>query len=263
MQVWDPSPHEALKVSAFHPVSAPATTKDFQALTFQTSAKPIRWLFDKIVATTATKSDLNLTRTEAETLAGCLHKPVDPRGVADCWSQLLAARATAFQQRGLAGVLPYEMAGNPTAPVAQLRAMLREEAGVGLEFVPILRKIGLFGNTPDAALPVFYYWSLFDADHHAVASLGAVYQLAIGDHYQLADLGYYVSGMLYTSITLYEVWPVQIDGQAGSLVWRGDYFAAPMLGFTKGTERLAYGALMVQDIKKEIRFRQEDAKSKP
>jgi hypothetical protein len=44
-------------------------------------------------------------------------------------------------------------------------------------------------------------------------------------------------------------------------VWRGYFFAAPTLQFTKGTERIAYGALMLQDIKKEIRCFQDEAKT--
>jgi hypothetical protein len=262
LRVWDPSPHEALKVYSFHPLPVPCTAKDFQALNFQTNSKPIRWLFDKTVATTPTKSDLNLTRAEAAALAGGIQKQSDARVAADCWSKLLAARAAAFQQKGVAGMVPYEMAGAMMAPAVQLRTMLREEAGVGLEFVPILRKIGLFGNAPDAALPAFYYWSLFDADHHAVLNLGAVYQLAVGEHYQLADIEYYESAELYTAIALYEIWPIQIGGQPGALVWRGDYVTAPMLAFTKGTERLAYGVLMVQEIKKEIRCLLDEAKSR-
>ena len=35
-----------------------------------------------------------------------------------------------------------------------------------------------------------------------------------------------------------------------------------MLAFTKGTERIAYGALMLQDIKKEIHFFQVEAKTR-
>ena len=38
--------------------------------------------------------------------------------------------------------------------------------------------------------------------------------------------------------------------------------AAPMLAFTKGTERIAYGALMLQDIKKEIHCFQDEAKTR-
>jgi len=58
------------------------------------------------------------------------------------------------------------------------------------------------------------------------------------------------------------VWPVQTNGKAAAMVWRGDYFAAPTLRFAKGTERIAYGVLMLQDIKKEIHCIQDEAKSK-
>jgi hypothetical protein len=34
-----------------------------------------------------------------------------------------------------------------------------------------------------------------------------------------------------------------------------------MLRFTKGTERIAYGVLMLQDIKKEIRCIEDEAKT--
>jgi len=72
-----------------------------------------------------------------------------------------------------------------------------------------------------------------------------------------------VSNDYYTSATLYEVWPIQVGEKTGALVWRGDFFAAPMLAFTKGTERIAYGALMLQDIKKEIRCFRDSLKAKP
>ena len=36
--------------------------------------------------------------------------------------------------------------------------------------------------------------------------------------------------------------------------------SAPVLAYTKGTERIAYGALMLQDIKKSIHFFQDDMK---
>ena len=48
----------------------------------------------------------------------------------------------------------------------------------------------------------------------------------------------------------------------GALVWRVDLFAAPMLEYTKGMERLAYEVLMVQDIKQETRCMIDDLKGK-
>jgi hypothetical protein len=139
--------------------------------------------------------------------------------------------------------------------------MLREQLVIAHEFLPILKKIGLLGNETVPSLTPFYYWTLFDADYHGTISLGAVYQLVVDDHFQLVDMEYYVSGNYYTSATLFEVWPIQVGGKPGALVWRGDFFAAPMLAFTKGTERIAYGALMLQDIKKEIRCFQDEAKT--
>ena len=103
---------------------------------------------------------------------------------------------------------------------------------------------------------------MFDADHHGTISLGAFYKLGVNDHFQMVDMEYYVSGNYYTSTTLYEIWPIRVGDRSGSLIWRGDFFAAPTLRFTKGTERLAYGAIMVQEIKKEIRCFQDDMKTK-
>lgn len=262
LQLWDPSPHAELKVFAFHSLHSPCELADLQSLDFKTSQKPVHWLMDKTVASTPAKSDLNLSHEEAQTLAGCVQKRADPQKVSECWAKLLLGRALAFQQKGLDGTQPYEMTGGSVSPAAQLRTMLREQLGIAREFEPILRKIGIIGNDTVPSLTPFYYWTMFDADYHGTITLGAVYKLAVGDRFQLVDMEYYVNANYYTSATLFEVWPIKIGEKSGSLVWRGDYFAAPMLAFTKGTERIAYGALMLQDIKKEIHFFQDDAKTK-
>ena len=262
LQTWDPSPHGELKVYAFHSLHLPCELADFQSLDFRSSQHSIRWLLDKTVATTAAKSELNLSRDEAQAMALCTQRRTDPQKVADCWTKLLFDRATAFQQRGFTSVAPYEAAGYSAAPISQLRSMLSEQLQISHEFFPMLKKTGLIGEETTPSLTPFYYWTLFDADHKATISLGGVYLLAVGDHYQVADVEYYVNANYFTSITLYEVWPIQNTGKPAALVWRGDYFAAPMLAFTKGTERIAYGALMLQDIKKEIRYFEDDVKEK-
>ena len=128
-----------------------------------------------------------------------------------------------------------------------------------MEFAPVLRTAGLLaGGAADGALPPVYYWSWFEANHHATVTLGVVYQIQEGARYQIADVEYYVSGDYYAAVSLYEVWPVV----GGALVWRVDLFAAPMLEYTKGVERLAYEVLMVQEIKKETRCLLNDLKAK-
>jgi hypothetical protein len=259
LQLFDPSPYSELKVFAFHAVHAPCEPADFQTLDFQTRQKPVRWLLDKTVATTPARSELNLTRDEAQQLAGGLSKQADPKKASECWARLLLARASSFQQKGLAGMMPYEVAGESVSPADQIRSILLEQLAIAHEFLPILKGIGLLGKDTMPSLTPFYYWTMFDADYHGTISLGAVYLLPVGNHFQIVDVEYYVNANYYTSATLYEVWPIQAQGKPEALVWRGDFFAAPTLRFTKGTERIAYGALMLQDIKKEIHCMQEDA----
>ena len=263
LQSWDATPHEALKVYAFQALHNPCEPGDFQRLNFKSNQHLIRWLLEKTLASTPDKSELNISRAEARELAGCVGKNSDPNRVASCWVKLLFARAASFQRQALNGVPPYETTEEAVFPVAQLRAMLAEQPPITYEFRPILQRIGFFGSTSDiAALAPFYYWSLFDADHHATLSLGVAYQLAVNDHFQVVDMEYYVSGNYHTSAALYEIWPIRVRGKPGSLIWRDDFFAAPTLKFTKGTERLAYGAIMLQEIKKEIRCFQDDMKIK-
>ena len=263
LQIWDATPHEALKVYAFQSLHSPCDPGDFQRLDFKSNQHSIRWLLDKTLASTPDKSDLNLSRAEARELAGCVDKNSDPGRISACWVKLLSARAASFQRQRLEGVTPYETTGETISPVAQLRTMLAEQLPVANEFHPILQRIGLFGSTNGAAaLAPFYYWTMFDADHHATISLGAFYRLAVDDHFQMADMEYYVSGNYYTSVTLYEIRPIRVGDKSGSLIWRDDFFAAPTLKFTKGTERMAYGAIMLQEIKKEIHYFQDDMKIK-
>ena len=253
LQSWDSTRCESLKVYASQGLKKPSQFQDFNALRLDPRHRPVKWLLDKALATTPTKSELNLTRIEAYQLAGCLKKDSNPGTAGSCWSSLLLERATAFQRNGLAGMLPYEMGEESVSPAAQLRSMLQEQPRIMGEFAPILQRAGFQNNGPDAPpLTPYYYWSMFDADHHATLTLGALYELLIGDHYQMLDLCYYVSGNFYTAVTLYEIWPIRDGDKTASLVWRGDFFAAPLLRFTKGVERIAYGAIMIQEIKKEI-----------
>jgi len=262
LQVWDPSPHRELKVYAFHLLHNPCDIADFKSLSFKSNERPVRWLLDKTSATTENKSELNLSRDEAQALARCLKTSSEPDKAAHCWTQLLLARASVFQRDGLGGSAPYEVAGESVSPAAQLRTMLREQLQIAHEFLPVLKGSGLIGGTNSAPLAPACYCSFFEADHHATLSLGAIYHGTVGDHFQVMDEEYYVCGNYYTSATFYEVWPIQVGQRTGALVWRGDFFAAPTLSFTKGTERIAYGAIMLQEIKKEIRSFQEDMKAK-
>jgi hypothetical protein len=261
LQVWDPLPHEALKVFAYQAMRGPCEVADFQSLSLKSNQGAIRWLLDKTLATTADKSDLNLTHAEAQQLANCANSNPDPQDIGVCWGELLHERAAAFQREGFDGLLPYEVTGATVSPAAQLREMLREQPAVARQFATLLRQSGLLGDQWAESLTPTLYWTLFEANHRATLSLGAIYLLPQGDHYQLLDVQYYVSGKYYAAATLCEIWPIRVGEKSGALVWRGDFVAAPTLAFTKGADRIVYGAILLQEIKKVVRCFQDDARA--
>jgi hypothetical protein len=202
---------------------------------------------------------LNLSRQEAQQIASSLKKTSTPREVAACWTKLLMARAAAFQAKGFDGMPLYEVSGGKVSPSEQIRLMLKEKGRIAREFAPIIRQAGLEGGA--ATLKPHYYWNLFSSEGYGTICLGVTYALPVGGHYQLLDVEYYVSGSYYTSATFYEIWPIQVGNRKGSLVWRGDLFSAAGLAYTKGVERIAYGAIMLLEIKKGIRAFQSDIES--
>ena len=120
-------------------------------------------------------------------------------------------------------------------PASHLRSLLQEQVLIAREFAPLLQRAGLVnGRAAMSPIRPSYYWRLFEADHHATLSLGAMYFLQVGDHYQMLDIEYYVSGTYYTTATLYEIWPIRDGVRTGSLVWCDVLCSAPILRFATG-----------------------------
>ena len=262
LQEWNPLSHEALGVFRFHSMHAPCEAADFKDLDFKPDKRPVRWLLKATLNTTAGDSDLNLSHSETHQLSASLKRNSTPEEVSACWVKLLMARAASFQARGFDGMAPYEVSGENVPPAGQLRLMLQEKSGIAREFDPLIQKVRLAGGGASALAP-FYYWDMFSSEGYGTLSLGAVYLLPVGDHFQLLDVEYYVSSSYYASATFYEIWPIRMGNKTESLVWRGDLFSAPGLAHTKGVERIAYGAVMLLEIKKSIRAFQDDIKNGP
>jgi hypothetical protein len=260
LREWNPLPHPALNVYQFQLLPSPCTAADFKGLDFKQDKRAVRWLLNKTLAVTDDDSDLNLSRSEARELAGSLKKNSTPQEVSACWAKLLCARAAAFQSKGFDGLPPYEVSGETVSPASQLRLMLKEKERIAQEFDALIQKVKLAGGGASALTPT-YYWNLFSSEGYGTLCLGATYSMPVGDHYQLLDVEYYVSGSYYASATFYEIWPIRAGDKNGSLVWRGDLFSAPGLAHTKGMERIAYGAIMLLEIKKGIRAFHDDIKA--
>lgn len=251
---WDASGVTGTNVYASGVLHTPGLPADFARLQLDTRQGPTKWLLEKTLAINNGTSELNLSRTDSQRLRACARKDPTSRGVSGCWATLLAERAATFQRAGFNGVAPYDATGTtPYNQIDELRRVLRERSRVAAELSPVLQGAGLFhGDGPQ--LTPSPYWSLFNANHRAVVSLGAIYSLAVADRYQVLDAEYYVSGSYYAAATLYEIWPIPLGGGTGSLVWRGDFYVVPLLNYLKGLERIAYGAIMIQEIKHEIRM---------
>jgi hypothetical protein len=258
LQIWDPSLRGTLKTLQFHLVNKSCTAADFQNLRLDPANRAQRWLIDKSLATTSSKSELNLTRDEAQRLAVLARTKPGPEGISAYWSKVLLDRTTQFQHEGFAGLAPYEMAGQPISPLVHLRALMAERETIAREFAPLLKQCGMIEEADKSALEPFHYWALYEANRHATLTLGAVYLLSVGERFQLLDVQYYVNGTYYTFATLYEVWPIELGQKPAALVWRGDFFSAPRLAYARGVERLAYAAVMLQELKDSIRSFQKE-----
>ena len=85
-----------------------------------------------------------------------------------------------------------------------------------------------------------------------------MYQAPIGTSIQSADIDFYINSGVYATLELEQMWPVTINGKAETLVWRDDLVSAPSIAYLHGTERLASGMIMLQDVKQNIdAFRSE------
>ena len=259
LQIWDPSLHGTVKTLQFHLVEKNCTAADFQNLRLDPANSPQRWLIEKSLGTIGSKSELNLTREECQRLANLARTKPGPEGISMYWSKVLLDRAAQFQRQGFAGLPLYEMAGKPISALAHLRALMAERETVAREFAPLLTECGMLGDNSKSSLEPFHYWALYEANRHATLTLGAVYLLPVGERFQLLDVQYYVNGTYYTFATLYDVWPIELRQKPAALVWRGDFFSAPRLAYTRGVERLAYAAVMLQELKDSIRSFQKEA----
>jgi hypothetical protein len=264
LQTWDPTRCPSLKVYASHDLIDPSEPKQFNNLYLYLDPgnRPIRWLWDQTLATTAHSSDLNLTQIEALELTRCIGKNANAKTIGACWGNLLFARVSGFQRNGFNSALHYEFDLESVNPTSHLRSLLQEQILITREFATLLQRAGVMdGGAALSPIRPSYYWRLFQADHRATLSLGAVYVLQVGDHFQILDIEYYVSGTYYTSATLYEIWPIQDGGRTGSLVWCNVMCSAPMLRFAAGIERLASGVILNLEFKKCIRCFQDSIKT--
>jgi hypothetical protein len=103
------------------------------------------------------------------------------------------------------------------------------------------------------------YWELLDVNDQGVITLGASYRRSeAGGSYQAASVLYYASGGYDVALTLYQLWPVTVEGKPSTLVWRGDMVSAATLATLHGVERLGSESVMMKQISKAVTLFRRD-----
>lgn len=180
-----------------------------------------------------------------------------PPGVVAFWSDVLTARTKNFVSGGMAAEPPYDHAGPAVRASDEVNGLLRDQGKIRQQFSGLLGATGIGRGA--GSLPTELYWELLDADDHGVVTLGASYSRGgAGGTYQSADVLYYASGGYYVALTLYQLWPVTVEGKPSTLVWRGDMISSAELGSLRGVERLGSESVMMKNITKAVTlFRRE------
>src|SRR5438094_920762 len=139
----------------------------------------------------------------------------------------------------------------------ELNGLLREQGKIRDQFSSLLGATGI-GRGAGSLKPELY-WELLDVDDQGVVTLGASYNRgSAGGSYQAADILYYASGGYYVALTLYQMWPVTVEGKPSTLVWRGDMISAASLGSLHGVERLGSESVMMKNITKAVTLFRRD-----
>ncbi|MGZ4967456.1 MAG: hypothetical protein ACXV8A_06615 [Chthoniobacterales bacterium] len=217
---FNPARHSELRV-LFH-----SNGSNFAQLNNLPNDSSVQWLKD---ATEKKSPELQISREEA----------AKSGPFAQFWSGILSSRAGA----GVYGQPSYDHSGKNVRAGDDLNAMLAQQGKIKQKFS------GLIGSKGEQ------YWEVLDVDRKGVLTLGASFNRGM----QSADVLYYASGGFYVALTLYQLWPVEVDGKASTLVWRGDLISSAELADLRGVERLGSESALLRDVSKSVRALRSDS----
>ena len=253
---WDPTRHRELKVFLHSDLPLNPTPANFEQLKNAPGNSSVRSF---VAATQKLSPDLQVSREEAKKFSSGAGGGggVIPASVAAFWGDVLAARSKSFVSSGMSGQPPYDHAGPSIRASDEVNGLLREQGKIRNQFSGLLGATGI-GRGAGSLKPELY-WELLDVDDQGAVTLGASYNRGgTGGTYQTADVLYYASGGYYVALTLYQMWPVTVEGKPSTLVWRGDMISAASLGSLHGVERLGSESLMMKNITKAVALFRRD-----
>jgi hypothetical protein len=253
---WDPTKHRELKIFLHSDLPAAPSPANFSRLKEAPDNGPVRAF---VSATEKLSPDLQISREEEKLFSGKGEKSSGaiPGPVAKFWAEVLTMRARSFLSGETSAQPPYDHTGEAIRPGNELSGLLKQQEKIRRQFSGFLSETGI-GRGAGSLSPEMY-WELLDVDDQGVVTLGASYnRAAAGGTVQAAEVLYYASGGYYVALTLYQMWPVSVDGKPSTLVWRGDMISSASLASLHGVEKLASEGAMMKDISKAVTaFRRE------
>ena len=166
------------------------------------------------------------------------------------WTNAMTQRWTQWTQRGeLRATESFDVRG-------EIASLLKGEPKIAQHFAALLAP---FTQAAPPAAPAQHYWDLSNVNHTAALCLGTIYTRVADGRQQVLDVNYYASSGYLASITLYEMLPITVEGQARTLVWEGCLVSAPALAGGFGVKKAVGSRLMVSDLEESVRFFQQDA----
>ena len=252
---WDPTRHRELKVFLHSDLLGNPSAANFSKLQNAPDNGPVRSF---VSATQKLSPELQISKNEAKHFSSAgAGGGAMPTAVAKFWSDVLAARTHSFSSGGTSAQPPYDHGGQAIRVSDELNGLLRQQEKIRRQFSGFLGNTGI-GRGAGSLSPELY-WELLDVDDQGVVSLGASYNRGgSGGSYQAADVLYYASGGYYVALTLYQMWPVNVEGKASTLVWRGDMISAASLASLHGVERLGSESVMMKEISKAVTLFRRD-----
>jgi hypothetical protein len=246
---WSPSSHPELKVWLHLLLPQNPTARDFSGMNGLPDNSSINNMVNATYAYTPGSTSLQLNNREAQVLAAGHGQSPSKDFIVNSWSQILAARITDFLKGNVADE-SYTMEDEIIRPLDEARSLLRSDPKVHRDYLGMLSGTPVFGalKTP----PTYLYYECFDIEGTAAFGTGAIYQATSPSTIQQADIEFYVNSGIYASIELEQLWPVNVGGRAETLVWRDDMVSTSNIAYLHGTERLASGMIMLQDVKQAI-----------
>lgn len=256
-QQWNPTPHPELRIFTQADVSGRPSPTDFRALASVPLNSSVKALVEATERLPGDAAKLQLSLAEAKLFVG---GPIGGgrEAVDSFWSKVLAEHAQAYVAGGFSAQPPYQTGGAAVRVSEDANRLMREDNKVRVQFASLIEGAGIGGGR--GSLRPNLYWQIFDAEGRAAVNLGASYSKAVGDGFQVADVQYYSSGGFYTVLTFYQLWPVTIEGQPATLVWRSDLISSAQLDL-RGIERMGAGAVAPREIQKVVYAFLRDARS--